>query len=104
MLHSGSADRQPLRHPSSPSVLLELSLQLGVEAARSETLSPPPAGPQGPSLASLRLQRRGQGRRGDLRTARSGVGLLPGLFLSGSSDVQQAGWRGLLCGCKTEHL
>lgn len=91
MLHSGSAIWQPLQHPSTPSLLLEHALQLRAETARSETLPSPPAGPH--SLASRRPQRRGQGGRGALRTARSGVGLLPGLFLSGSSALQQAARR-----------
>lgn len=101
MLHSGSAIRQPLQHPFTPSLLLEHALQLRAETARSEALPSPPAGPH--SAASRRPRRRGPGRRGALRTARSGVGLLPGLFLSGSSDLQQAARRRLLCGCKTEH-
>ena len=101
MLHSSSRGRPTLQHPAL-SLLLDGVLRLWAEASGSGPISSPPPGPQGASLTRQHLRRRGQRRRAALRTAGPGGRMLPGLSFNGPPNVQDAGRRRAVCGCKTE--
>lgn len=101
MLYSSSGGRQTLQHPAL-SLLLDGVLRLWAEASGSGPISSPPPEPQGASLTRQRLRCRGQRRRAALRTAGPCGRMLPGLSFNGPPNVQDAGWRRAVCGCKTE--
>ncbi|KAM7400957.1 hypothetical protein PAMA_005246 [Pampus argenteus] len=63
---------------------------------------PPPAGTKGVSLTRQPVRARGRRRRAPLRTAQPRSRMLPGLFSNGPPNLQDAGRRRAICGCKAE--